>query len=202
MTTQAKLKTLTKSLIIAGVIGAVSLPVAAKRYNDHKNSAYGYAKVVDVSPLVETYQVNHPVEKCWDERVSVQQYDRGHRSRSATPLIAGAIIGGLVGNRVGSSAGGNGRDVATVAGAVLGGSIGRDFKLRNKRNYDRKYTRGHGTSYKTVQHCELQDSYVTKEKVVGYNVAYKYQGNVFHTQLDQHPGDKIKVKVTVDPVSY
>jgi len=202
MTTQTKLKTLTKSLIITGVIGAVSLPVTAKRYYDHKNSAYGYAKVVDVSPLVETYQVNHPVEKCWDERVSVRGYDRGHRSGSATPLIVGAILGGVVGNRVGKRGGGNARDVATVAGAVLGGSIGRDVKLRNKRNYDRKYSNGHTTRYKTVQHCELHDSYVTKEKVVGYNVAYKYQGNVFHTKLNEHPGDKIKVKVTVDPVSY
>ena len=77
MTTQTKLKTLTKSLIIAGVIGAVSLPVTAKRYYDHNNSAVGYAKVVNVSPVVETYQVNHPVKHCWDERVSVRNnYDR------------------------------------------------------------------------------------------------------------------------------
>lgn len=200
MTTQNKLKTVTKTLIIAGVIGAVSLPVTAKRYSEHNNSAYDYAKVVDVSPVVETYKVNHPVEKCWDERVSVREYDRPRRSNSYTPEILGAIIGGVVGNRVGKRGGGSARDVATVAGAVLGGSVARDVKLRNKRNHNSKYSQGRSSSYKTVQHCELQDSYVTKEKVVGYNVAYKYRGNVFHTQLNQHPGDEIKVKVTVDPV--
>ena len=202
MTTHTKLKTVSKTLIIAGVIGAVSLPVTAKNYNQRNNAAFDYAKVVDVSPVVETYQVNHPVEKCWDERVSVREYDRSPRSKSATPVIAGAILGGLVGNRVGKRGGGNARDVATVAGAVLGGSIGRDVKLRNRGKYDRNYSKGHRTSYKTVQHCELQDSYVTKEKVVGYDVAYKYRGNVFYTQLDQHPGDKIKVKITVDPVYH
>jgi uncharacterized protein YcfJ len=41
---------------------------------------------------------------------------------------------------------------------------------------------------------------VTKEEVVGYDVAYKYRGSVFHTQMADHPGNKIKVKVTVDPV--
>jgi len=200
MTTKTKLKIVSKALIVAGVVGAVSLPVTAKRYYEHNNSAYDYAKVVDVSPVVESYKVNHPVEKCWDERVSVRQYDRPHRSKSRTPEIVGAIIGGVVGNRIGKRGGGSARDVATVAGAVLGGSIGRDVKHRNQRKYDRKYSQNHHSGYKTVQHCELQDSYVTKEKVVGYDVAYKYRGNVFHTQLNQHPGDKIKVKVTVDPV--
>jgi len=60
----AKLNTLTKSLLVAGVIGVVSAPVAAKKYRDYReynNSAYDYAKVVNVSPVVETYQVNHPV---------------------------------------------------------------------------------------------------------------------------------------------
>ena len=195
MTKQTKLKTVTRALIVAGVIGAVSLPVTAKRYHQHNNSALGYAKVVNVSPVVETYEVNHPVEKCWDERVSYN--DRSYRSKSSyTPEIVGAIIGGVVGNRIGKAGRGGARDAATVAGAVLGGSIARDVKYKNKR----KYNHGHSTSYKTVKHCELQDSYVTKQKVVGYDVAYKYQGNVFHTQLNQHPGDKIKVRVTVDPV--
>jgi len=198
--TQNKLKTVTKSLIIAGVIGAVSLPVAAKKYrNDYSNSAYDYARVVKVDPVIETYQVNHPVEKCWDERVPVRErrHSRGGYD-SKTPEIFGAIIGGVVGNRIGKRGGGKARDVATVAGAVLGGSIARDVKHKNRRHHE--YGRYERTRYETVQHCEVKDSYTTKEEVIGYDVAYKYRGNVFHTQMDQHPGEKIKVKVTVDPV--
>jgi len=81
---------------------------------------------------------------------------------------------------------------------VLGASVGRDIKHQNR---NRRYANDrHHAGYKTVRRCELRDAYTTEEKVVGYDVAYKYRGNVFNTQLDQHPGDKIKVKVTVDPV--
>jgi len=51
-----------------------------------------------------------------------------------------------------------------------------------------------------VQRCEVKDSYITKKQIVGYDVAYKYRGNVFYTQMSERPNDKIKVKVTVNPV--
>ena len=198
-------KTFTTSLIAAVVIGAVSLPAAAGKHRGHSNYSnanFDYARVVSVNPVFETYQVNHPVEHCWNEQMQV--HDRAysnnsrHRNKSATPVILGAIIGGIVGNRVGKSGGGRSRDVATVAGAVLGGSVASDVKRNNRRNH---YDNGYQTTrYETVQRCELQDSYVTKQKVVGYDVAYKYRGNVFHTKTNKHPGDKIKVKVSVNPV--
>lgn len=207
--TQTKLKALTKSLIIAGIISAVALPAAAKNYRDSSSygssSSFDYAKVVDVTPVIETYKVNNPVEKCWDERVAVRKSDysnqrssRGYDSK--TPEIFGAIIGAAVGNRLGKRGGGKARDVATVAGAVLGGSVARDVKHKNRANRNQYNDRYEQTRYETVQQCEVRDSYTTKEQVVGYDVAYKYRGNVFHTQMDQHPGDKIKVKVTVNPV--
>jgi len=185
-----------KALIIAGVIAVVSLPVAANKYQKNHNSIYDYAKVVDVQPLIETYQVNQPVEQCWDERVQRNRYDdynRYSRSNSNTPSILGAIIGGAIGNRFGH---GDGRKIATLAGAVLGSSIGRDVK------HSKKHQRSHNNQYgyNTVQRCELRDSYVTKEQVVGYDVTYKYRGNVFHTKMAQQPRDKIKVMITVNPV--
>lgn len=203
-----KLKTLSKSLIVAGIVSAVALPAAAKQYRDYSdrsNSAYDYAKVVNVNPVVETYQVNNPIEKCWDERRPVQESgysQRRHKTR--TPEILGAIIGAAVGNQLGKRGGGKARDVATVAGAVLGGSVARDVKKNNQRRRDYYEDGRRGrysqTRYETVQQCEVQDSYTTREEIVGYDVAYKYRGNVFNTQMSQHPGDKIKVKVTVDPV--
>ena len=207
---KTKLNTLTKSLIIAGVIGGISLPVAANKYRDYNNSTYDHAKVVDVEPIFETYQVNHPVEKCWDEKVLKKaRYSdnrRGGSNYSRTPEILGGLIGAVIGNQVGS---GRGKKVATVAGAVLGASVGRDVKHRNRDrdyrdgtenhdDYDRE--RYHDSRYEVIQRCELRDNYTTKQRVVAYNVAYKYQGNVFHTEMQRDPGQKIKVKVTVDPV--
>ena len=206
---KTKLNTLTKSLIIAGVIGGVSLPVAASKYREYNNSAYDHAKVVGVEPIIETYQVNHPVEECWDEKVlkKVHYRDdrRGGSRYSRTPEILGGLIGAAIGNQIGS---GRGKKVATVAGAVLGASVGRDVKHRNRdyrdrgidrhSEYDRE--RYHDSGYEVIQRCELRDKFTTKQRVVAYNVAYKYRGNVFHTEMPHEPGNKIKVKVTVNPV--
>lgn len=193
-----KFKRTATALVVAGVIGGISLPVAAGKYRDYSNSAYDYAKVVGVTPVVETFEVNNPVEECWDERVPRQVYHRDHRRhKSHTGEIFGAIIGAAVGNQFGS---GRGKKVATAAGAILGGSIARDIKHQNRHNrdYHRDYDRP--VAYETVQRCAVRDSYTTEERIVGYDVAYKYRGNVFHTQMNHDPGAKIKVKVTVNPV--
>lgn len=201
-TTGINLKKTTSALIIAGVIAGISLPVAANKYRGHTNSAYDYAKVIDAIPVVESYQVNRPVEQCWNEDVRRNDSRQSRRSSSRTPEVLGAIIGGVIGNRFGH---GDGRKIATVAGAVLGGSVGRDIKRNNRHsrnNRNNRYESGRyeQSRYETVQRCELTDSYVTEERVVGFDVSYKYRGNVFHTQMPQAPGKKIKVKVTVNPV--
>ena len=194
------LKNITKSLIIAGVLSAVSLPVTAKNHHHYANKAhvsYDYAKVVNVDPVYETYQVNHPVEKCYDKRVPVKKHSQ-YRNSSYTNEIIGGVIGGAIGNRVGKRGGGSARDVATVVGAVLGASVAHDLERKNTRRHSTNDYNNSG--YKVVQHCELHDSYQSKREIVGYNVAYKYHGNVYYTKLDRHPGHKIKVKVAVNPV--
>lgn len=201
-----KFHALGKALLTAGVIAVISVPVTAKHFEDYRgrnNSTFDHAKVVQVVPVVETIKVNRPVEQCWDERVRRQSYNSGRdyydhprRSRSKTGEILGGIIGAAIGNQFGH---GKGKKVATVAGAVLGASVAKDVKRHYKRN--RHYSNNrYGRGFETVQRCEVRDSFVTEEQIVGYDVAYKYRGNVFHTQMNQHPGNKIKVKVTVNPV--
>lgn len=195
-------KTVSLSLVAAVMIGAISQPVSAgNQRSGYDNATFDYARVLTVDPVIETYQVNEPIKHCWNENVAIRHSDydrpRHYKNKSRTPEILGAIIGGVIGNRVGKNGGGRARDVATVAGAVLGGSIGRDTKRNNNRRHSDRYET---TRYESVQRCELKDSYVTKKQVVAYDVAYKYRGEVFHTQMGQHPGDKIKVKVSVNPV--
>lgn len=192
-----KFNILVKSLLAAGAIGAISMSAAADNYNYPDNETFDYARVVSSEPIYETYQVNNPVQQCWNERVPVSRsYKRNRGYDSKTPEVVGAIIGGAVGNQVGKRGGGKARDVATVVGAVLGGSIARDVK-NNRRHQNQRYSR---TEYENVQRCETRDSYTSKRELVGYDVAYRYQGNVYHTQMADHPGNKIRVKVTVDPV--
>ena len=192
--TNTKLKAVSRALIVAGVIAGISLPVAAKKYRDYNNSAYDYATVVDAVPVIETYEVNQPVEQCWVEPVRRPVYHSDRRHKSRTPDLLGAIIGGAIGNRFGH---GDGRKIATVAGAVLGSSVGRD--IRYKKHYKRN-DRYVDNGYASAERCELRDSFVTKERVIGYDVSYKYRGNVFYTKMDQRPERKIKVMITVNPV--
>lgn len=181
--TNNTIKTLSKTLVVASILASVATPATAKSYNTKRYSNVQYAQVVGVTPVVEKYRVNNPVEQCWDERVRTQS----HASRSRTPEILGGLIGAVLGHEVGR---GRGKDVATVAGAVLGASVGRDV---------RRSTSQRGSSYEVVQHCEIRDSYTTRERVIGYDVAYRFNGRVFHTQMGKHPGKRIRVNVSVNP---
>lgn len=189
------MKNVSKTLLTAAIVTAISMPAMAGKYRHDGNNyesnqnTVDYAKVVNVEPVVETYQVNNPVQHCWNERV---QHRTHSRKSSYTPEVFGAVIGAAVGNRFGK---GSGRDAATVAGALLGTTLARDVKHKHKPRYNK-----HNNGYQTVQRCETRDDYSTQERVVGYDVAYKYRGNVFYTQMDQRPGDKIKVRVSVNPV--
>jgi uncharacterized protein YcfJ len=147
---------------------------------------YEYARVVEVEPRYQN--VREPVERevCWDEEV--REPVRGHK-RSATPTIVGAIIGGVIGNQFGS---GNGRRAATVAGAALGGSIGRDTARQSRHRGDYYVT--------SRERCTIQRDYVERSIVNGYRVGYEYGGDIHYTTMQNHPGDRIRLRVAVTPV--
>ena len=176
------MKMLSKILVILVTSAAVSLPAYAKKYH-HVEHEYEYAKVVDVRPIYQTVEVERPYKECWRER---KPYSRHGNRNSYTPEVFGAIIGAAVGNRFGR---GSGRDAATVAGALLGGSVARDIKHDKNRAVHRGY----------VERCDVRHAYETEQRISGYDVAYKYKGNIYHTRMAEHPGDRIRVKVFVEP---
>lgn len=147
------------------------------------NVHYAYGEVLDVQPIYATSRYPSSQQVCWDE--PVEYYHRG-RPDSAGGAIAGAIIGGIVGNQFGS---GHGRRAATAAGAVLGGAVGYDASRR-----------GGYVSHGYQQRCSVERGWERAEEVVGYDVTYRYRGEIYHTRTDYHPGDSIQVRVAVDPV--
>ncbi len=160
------------ALMLAGVAQAGSIQ-------------YHYAPVISVTAEYET--VRKPVnrEVCWEE----QRYQRVETRRSsATPTIVGAIIGGVIGNQFG---GGSGNRAATAAGAALGGSIGRDA-ARQSRGPDKYYP-------VSQERCTVQREFIEENRISGYRISYEYDGRVYHTRMDQHPGDRIRLRVAVTP---
>jgi uncharacterized protein YcfJ len=38
--------------------------------------------------------------------------------------------------------------------------------------------------------------------VVAWDVTYKYRGQIYHTRMRDEPGDRIQLRVQVDPLGY
>ena len=167
-------------------------------YDGVNNEREDFARVINVDPITETVELSTPVEKCWNKQVRNEHYPH-HTKHNHKHEIFGAIIGAAVGNQIGKrSSGRNGRDIATAAGAVIGGVIGNDI-AKHKRQH--QYQKRHVT-YSTVKHCETEQRVSYQEQVVAYKVRYKYRGQVYTTRMNQHPGNRIKVRVSVTPVVY
>jgi len=169
-------------------VATTLMPPAA--FAGHKAN-HDYARVVSVEPITKNIRINTPRQECWQEQVSHYQ---PAKQRSATPTIVGAIVGGLIGNELGNN--NDARNGGILVGSVLGGSIGRDIG----RDIGRKSAGPGHQYYTTEQRCETYQNYHQEERITGYHVSYKYHGNIYHTRMQSHPGDRIKVRVTVTPV--
>lgn len=148
-----------------------------------ENVNYSYADVLRVDPVYRSTRVAEPREECYDTEVR-----RSSRTdNTAAGTIVGAIIGGALGNQVGK---GDGRKAATVAGAVAGGVIGRNIDASNnpERVYSERQTR-----------CELVDDYRDVRELIGYDVEYRYRGEVYMSRLDYDPGERLRVRISVTP---
>ncbi|MCY4228885.1 MAG: glycine zipper 2TM domain-containing protein [Gammaproteobacteria bacterium] len=169
--------------IMHAVLASVVFACWSAGAMSQSSSTITEARVIESEPVYQTVQITTPTQECWQEPVRVES-----SNYSSTPAILGAIIGGSVGNEFGS---GRGKDVATVAGAVLGGSIGHDIEKNSQRGDGR-------TVYE--QRCRTVSNVSTEERFQGYDVTYEYDGQLFKARTKNHPGQTIRVRVSVLPV--
>ena len=160
-----------KLLVSALCFGALPLTQAAD-FED-------FGRVVRVTPQVE--QVNNPRQECRNQTVEVQQ----PQERSAGGSIIGGIAGALLGSQVG---GGNGRIAAAASGAIAGAVVGD--RVDNQNN-------GSVTSQQQVRQCRTVDHYESRNN--GYQVTYDYKGRNYTSIMSYDPGDKVRLRVSVEP---
>ena len=173
-----------------------------------------YATVIGTEPVRESTTQSVPHEVCEDV---VVQERLPERDGNVGGTVAGAVIGGLLGNQVG---GGKGKKVATAAGAVAGGVIGNQVDKRHVGGKVVSRTeRQCRTEYATSESSRVIGYTVTfrnpdgttgtkrmdkkpgerialgtEDKVVGYDVTYRYQGQEGTLRLDQEPqSDRLPV---------
>ncbi len=170
--------------VVAVASAVIFLPgvASAAGYSDHYQD---YATVTHVEPVVDVVQVSSPRRECWNEYVA---NTHGQGRRDLLPEGVGAATGAVIGNLLGK--GHRDRDWATLAGAALGGASGHVYKKRQQvRHGDGHY----------VERCREVSDYRSEERVVGYDVTYRYNGRTYQTRTNQHPGDSLPVNVSVTP---
>ena len=58
-----------------------------------------------------------------------------------------------------------------------------------------------GGGYRTtgeVEHCRTRTDWSTTDRILGYEVTYRYGGRDYQTRMDHDPGDRIRVRVNYD----
>ena len=138
--------------------------------------APAYAEVLDVVPVRKSYST--PREVC-EQVTRVHEVPQQDPDR-VTGKLLGAVIGGVVGHQFG---GGRGKDAATAGGAILGGMIGD--KVQRDRQQAKRYTT-------TENHCYSVND--TREKIIGYDVSYRYDGRVEVIRLGYQPETRVPVR--------
>ncbi|WP_329740938.1 glycine zipper 2TM domain-containing protein [Dyella sp. A6] len=143
------------------------------------NAHYGWANVLRVDPVYAVTRTNMPSQQCYQQPVVRQ--DPGNSTAST---LLGAVVGGVLGHTIGR---GDGRVAATVAGAVAGGAVGN-------------HVSDHGGSYESTQtECQQVNTVSEQRQIVGYDVEYRYRGDVYMSRLSYDPGDRLRVRVSVTP---
>jgi uncharacterized protein YcfJ len=131
------------------------------------------ARVLSAVPVREAVSTA-PRQDCWTE------YSQGGGNRAVGAVIGG-IAGGLIGHQIGS---GSGNTAATIAGTLGGAAVGNEVARRN-------------SDPRAVERCRTVAD--DEDRVVAYDVVYRYQGREFSTRLPYDPGPDLRVSVTVEP---
>jgi hypothetical protein len=220
------MKYFSAALLVAGLLASESAGAQSSGYY-RSGSGYGaqydYARVIRVDPIIESggYSGGYRDTTVGSQRCYYRQaddvyarddgyypnggyrddgyyQDDGYRSGgSETGRTVATVIGGIAGAVLGSKVGeGSGRYVGTAVGSMVGGMAGRSIYNSSQRN--RQAQRG------TVRVCDPvptdgRGDYYDDGRVSGYDVTYEYANRTYRTRTDHHPGDRIRVRVDVQP---
>jgi uncharacterized protein YcfJ len=167
------------NLLVGGIFGAVAVTAAGSYagYNNYTESKQErFAEVIDSKPITETYYTSR--QECYDEVVQHQAAVKD--PNQVTGTLIGAVLGAVIGKQVG---GGDGKKIATVAGAAAGGYAGN--KVQKNMQQKDVYTT-------SEQRCNtVQDP---QQKITGYSVTYRLNGETSTVVMDHKPGSTIPLE--------
>jgi uncharacterized protein YcfJ len=185
-------------LMIAGALAA-PLAVGAAGFGGYKIAQGdlqlaaddGYAELISAVPVTKEVQVPTASRECRQVPVTYTQTVRSEQTSVPTNVIVGGLIGGVIGNQV---VNGSKRDAATVLGAAAGGYLG--YERAKRKNAPQTVQR---TRYE--ERCDTVKGSRTELQPDGYDVTYRYQGQVYTTRMESPPPARFPVTLTVTPAA-
>ena len=185
------MKKIVTSLALAGFLFSGSL-LARENFTD-------FGRVLHAQPVYDyTYSRPHRHEDC---RSDYRPHRSGHRHSEKHDIapVAGAIVGGIIGNKLGR---GDARVLTTVAGSLAGAAIASNHSqdhYRHGRKDPKHNNRDHHRHDRHDRHCRSKGH--RKHRVLtGFDVTYRYKGEIFHTFTRRHPGKRIRLDVSIRPL--
>lgn len=143
------------------------------------NSHFAWADVLRVDPVYGVARTAQP--QCYDQQ-TVQQTP----NNKGIGTVLGAVVGGVLGSTIGH---GRGNTAATVGGAVVGGAVGNSVSS------------GGSTTVSTQTVCQPGAQVVDQRQIIGYDVEYRYHGDIYMSRLSYDPGERLRVSVSVSPAN-
>ena len=173
----------TASLLALTSLVTVTLFANSTVIKAEDNYHYDYATVMQSKPVYRIVEMSRLQQQCKDEEVVYQQ----SRRKSSGNSLVGGILGAAVGHALGHRS--KHRTGATIAGAIVGASIADDNP--------RVVTQRRGIQ----NNCKMVPTRWEEERIIGYNVVYRYNGRTFETRLPFEPGDSLKIRVMIVPMA-
>lgn len=172
--------------LLAALGAYAGLAAAQQSYGDT-------AKVLSATPVTERVTENR--RDCRMETVEGYS-ERVRNTPPAPPTGAGAVIGSIIGGVIGHQFGYSGG--ATAAGAVVGGLVGNSVEAdANAQRAPGDVVVERTQQPRQVERCRTVPE--TRDRVVGYDVKYEYNGRQFQARMDFDPGPEMPVNVDVRP---
>lgn len=190
--------------ISLAMIASLLLPISVQAKEKHVS--YDLVPVISAYPITKIQKHSTPYKDCWTEQVRIEPRYSNHYSGSTYPdalfgpnSYTGPILGGLVGGGIGHALGHRkaNKKAGAVLGGLLGGAVGYDL-TRNRHPANDYYDST--PRYEHQQRCETRYETYEEEKIVGYNVQYRYNGHVYSTRTRNDPGDSLRLKITATPM--
>ncbi len=170
-----------------GVNQASASSVSGYANGRNTRAQYDYVRVISSEPIIRYVTVSTPVRQCWQD---VEYYTVNHRATgTGGSALMGAIVGGVIGHQFGS---GRGNDVATVAGALIGAAIGNGSAHDHHGYRQTRHSR-------PVQRCETEIRQQREQRIDGYRVTYRYNGQRYVTRMPYDPGRELRVRIDIRP---